>query len=74
MLAMGAVIIAIAGGWQLARFMADVETTTTTAAAPPIVTTAAPTSTAPPTTTTTMAPTTTTTVPFARFGDARTVG
>jgi len=73
-LAVGAVLLAVGGGWQLAHFVVGTELTTTTAAAVPVVTSAASTSTTSPATTTTAAPTTTTTVPLARFGDARTVG
>jgi outer membrane protein assembly factor BamB len=67
-----AVVVAVAGGLELARVVATVETTSTTVAAPPPTTTS---TSRPATTTSTTAPTTTTTtIPYARFGDARTVG
>ncbi|NOY55198.1 MAG: PQQ-binding-like beta-propeller repeat protein [Actinobacteria bacterium] len=69
------VFAAVVGGWQLARLVAGVETTSTTVVGvAPVVTTAASTSTTHAVITTTSTSTTTTTVPFARFGDARTVG
>ncbi len=72
LLALPVLLVAVAGGLALARFAVSTEADTfeaptTTTSLPTITTTAS-------TTSTTEAPTTTTTVPYARFGDARTVG
>jgi len=65
-------VAAVGGGWWLARVAVGVEGSTTTVEAVATTTTATSTTTAPTTTSTSL--TTTTTIPFARFGDARTVG
>ena len=72
-LAGGTMLIAAVGGWQLARTVAGAEATTTTVA---VASSTSPTtvSATTPTIATTTTTTTTTTTPFARFGDARTVG
>jgi len=66
-------VVAIGGGWELARVAVGLERTSTTTSTSTSTTTTSATTTEPSTTTSTST-STTTTVPFARFGDARTVG